>query len=209
MRIYAAADIHGAQYRLNLILNNIQKYAPDLMIICGDITQFGPADVATNFLNQLPLETLALHGNIDTPDVPPAITNSKAINIDRTHITIKNQEFIGIGGDLSEPFTKTLIHRGKKTQPLNELITKKTILVTHVPPYGFQDTTFLGHHIGNKELKEVLETYEPFLIICGHVHEDPGYTTYKNTTIVNCSLGKKTEGALIDINDAITVQLLE
>jgi len=209
MRIYAAADIHGAQYRLNLILNNIQKYSPDLMIICGDITQFGPGDVATNFLNQIPLDTLALHGNIDTPDVKIAITNSKATNIDCTGITKKNQQFIGIGGDLSEPFASTLVHHGKKIQPLHEILTKKTILITHVPPYGFQDTAFLGHHIGNKELRSVLETHEPLLILCGHVHEDPGYTTYNNTIIVNCSLGKKTEGALIDINDDIIVQILE
>ena len=53
MKIFAAADIHGSQYRLNIILNHVEKYEPDLVVICGDITQFGPGDVAKNFLNQM------------------------------------------------------------------------------------------------------------------------------------------------------------
>ncbi|MEE9440640.1 MAG: metallophosphoesterase, partial [Candidatus Thermoplasmatota archaeon] len=63
MKILAVADIHGSQYRLNAVLDNIKKYSPDLVIICGDITQFGPGDVATNFLNQIPVETFAIPGN--------------------------------------------------------------------------------------------------------------------------------------------------
>ena len=65
MKIYSVADIHGSQYRLNLILKNIKRYAPDLVIVCGDITQFGPGDVAKNFLDQIPVETIAVTGNID------------------------------------------------------------------------------------------------------------------------------------------------
>lgn len=72
MRILAAADFHGSQYRLNIVLNNIEEYAPDLVVICGDITQFGPGTLATNFLNQLPVNTLAIPGNIDTADVVQA-----------------------------------------------------------------------------------------------------------------------------------------
>ena len=82
MKILAVADIHGSQYRLNNVLDNVEKYSPDLVIICGDITQFGPGDVATNFLNQIPVETVAIPGNIDTPEVGDAINESNAENID-------------------------------------------------------------------------------------------------------------------------------
>lgn len=58
MKIYCIADIHGSQYRLNLILKNIKINQPDLVVLCGDITQFGPGDVATNLLNQIPIETI-------------------------------------------------------------------------------------------------------------------------------------------------------
>lgn len=82
MKIFAVADIHGAQYRLNLVLKNIQKYSPDLVVICGDITQFGPGELAKNFLDQIPVETLAITGNIDTPDVSKGIDESKATKIE-------------------------------------------------------------------------------------------------------------------------------
>ena len=78
MKILAVADINGSQYRLNVVLDNIKKYSPDLVIICGDITQFGPGEVATNFLNQIPVETFAIPCNIDTSEVCPAISESNA-----------------------------------------------------------------------------------------------------------------------------------
>ena len=82
MKILAIADLHGSQYRLNIVLENIKKYSPELVIVCGDITQFGPGEVATNFLNQIPVETFAITGNIDTADVNNAIDKSRAKNID-------------------------------------------------------------------------------------------------------------------------------
>ena len=68
MKIYSVADTHGSQYRLNLVLKNVERYSPDLVVFCGDITQFGPGDVAKNFLDQIPVDTLAVTGNIDSID---------------------------------------------------------------------------------------------------------------------------------------------
>ena len=77
MKILAVADIHGSQYRLNLILKNIERYSPDLIVVCGDITQFGPGELAKNFLDQIPIETLAVTGNIDSKDVRKGIDKVK------------------------------------------------------------------------------------------------------------------------------------
>jgi Icc-related predicted phosphoesterase len=78
MKLLAVADIHGLQYRLNTVLQSVDSYSPDLVVICGDITQFGPGEVAKNILNQIPCKTLAIPGNIDTPDVERAIDESNA-----------------------------------------------------------------------------------------------------------------------------------
>ena len=98
MNILAVADIHGAQYRLNILLKNIEKFSPDLVIICGDITQFGPGDVALNFLDQIPVKTFAIMGNIDTKDVNEAISNSKAENIEKKKVNKNGISFVGISG---------------------------------------------------------------------------------------------------------------
>ncbi len=207
MKILAVADIHGSQYRLNNVLDNVEKYSPDLVIICGDITQFGPGDVATNFLNQIPVETVAIPGNIDTPEVGDAINESNAENIDLKRVVKSDIPFVGIGGETVS--LQAVIMDEDEKKSVEEIIDEKTVLVTHVPPYKLQDKVYIGHHIGSKELKELVEKYHPRLVLCGHVHEDPGMTTFQNSVIVNCSMGKRTEGALIEIDDGIKVNILD
>ena len=105
MKILATADLHGSQYRLNIILKNIETYSPDLVIVCGDITQFGPGDVAKNFLDQIPITTFAIPGNIDTDDVSKAIDESKAVNIDMKKVEKNGISFVGISGAITRPFS--------------------------------------------------------------------------------------------------------
>ena len=200
MKIYSTADIHGSQFRLNILLKNIEKYSPDLVIICGDITQFGPAELAKNFLDQIPVETFAVTGNIDSRDVEKGINESKASNIEIKKIIKKGISFVGTNGIKDEQI---------KYLDAEKLIDEKTVLISHVPPYGFQDKVFLGMHGGNKDLRKLVEKYKPMLVLCGHIHEDLGYTTYGKTIIVNCSMGKRGEGALIDISKKISIKMLD
>jgi hypothetical protein len=200
MKILAVADIHGAQYRLNLVLKNIERHSPDIVIICGDLTQFGPGELAKNFLDQIPVETLAVTGNIDTSDVNKAIDESNATKIELKRIIKKGIPFVGISGVNTKEIE---ILDGKK------LLDEKSVLVTHVPPFGIQDKVFLGMHGGSKELREIIDKYKPRLVLSGHIHENPGFTKAGNTIVVNCSMGKSGEGAIIDINKDITVKMLE
>ncbi|RLF40614.1 MAG: phosphodiesterase [Thermoplasmata archaeon] len=203
MRILAAADIHGSQYRLNLILDNIERYNPDIAVIAGDITQFGPGDVARNFLDQIPVYTLTLPGNIDTSDVLKGIEESKAENIHLRRIEYQNVTFVGING-VRESETIDFIEKNK------DKLSNIDVLVTHIPPYGLQDRVFLGLHSGDKTLRELVDTWKPRLVISGHIHENPGYTKTPNgSIIVNCSIGKKGSGALIKYGKEITVEMLE
>ncbi len=200
MKILAVADIHGAQYRLNLVLKNIEIYFPELVVICGDITQFGPGELAKNFLDQISVETLAITGNIDTADVSKGIDDSKAINIEMKRVVKKGIPFVGISGAISKQF---------KIIDEKKLLDENSVLVSHEPPHGAQDKIFLGMHSGSKELKEIIKKYKPRLLLCGHIHEDPGFTKIGETMVVNCSMGKRGEGALIDINKKLSVKMLD
>ena len=200
MKILATADIHGSQYRLNILLKNIERYSPDLVVICGDITQFGPGEVARNFLDQIPVEIVAITGNIDTPDVEKGIDDSKATKIEMKKIVKKGISFVGISGLKPDRFK---ILNDKK------ILDENSVLVSHVPPYGVQDKVFIGMHAGSMELREIIDKHKPQLVLCGHIHEDPGIAKYKDTTIVNCSMGKRGEGALIEINEQLSVKMLE
>jgi uncharacterized protein len=209
MRILAIADLHGAQYRLNLVLQNIVKYSPDAVVVCGDLTQFGPGEVATNLLNQIPVRTLAVPGNIDTFDVDQGIDVSSATNLDRRMVVLQGIPFVGIGREIPSGLPDLLIADESAKKPLKKLLTPSCILVTHYPPYKSQDTIFIGTHGGSKELRRIIDSYRPRLVLCGHIHEDPGVTTIGETTVVNCSMGKRTEGALIEISDTQKVTILD
>lgn len=197
MKILAAADIHGAQFRMNLLLDNVRKYSPDLVIICGDITQFGPGDMAKSLLDQIPIETFAVTGNIDSEDVKKGIDESKAENIELKKLEKDDVSFVGINGSTPSDFDK-----------IEKMVDETTVIVSHVPPKGLQDKIFLGKRGGSKELRNILHKYTPRLILCGHIHEDPGYTKEEDTMVINCSMGKRGEGALIDIDDKISVEML-
>ncbi len=200
MKIYCIADIHGSQYRLNIILKNINIHQPDLVVVCGDITQFGPGDVATNLLNQIPVETMAITGNIDSPDVKIGIDNSKATKIELKKVVKKDISFVGLSGININEF---------KAIEEKKMIDEKTILVTHVPPFNTKDKIFIGLRGGSKDLRELVDKFKPRLVLSGHIHEDPGYIKRNNTIFVNCSMGKRGEGAFIKINKKISVTMLK
>jgi uncharacterized protein len=209
MKILAAADIHSSQYRLNLVLKNVEAYKPDLVVICGDITQFGPGELATNFLNQIPVKTLAVPGNIDSADVDQGISMSKAVNLHLHRVVYKDVSFIGIGREIPPLLEDITVIDGATKKTIRSIVDKKSVLVTHYPPYKLQDKIFIGSHGGSKSLRQLVDSQKPRLVLCAHIHEDPGVSLSGNTTVVNCSLGKRTEGALVEINDTIKVTILE
>ncbi|MEF8848178.1 MAG: metallophosphoesterase [Candidatus Thermoplasmatota archaeon] len=197
MKIIAAADIHGAQFRLNLLLDKIKKFNPDLVALCGDITQFGPDSQAKSLLGQIKKETFAVTGNIDTEDVKKGITDSIATFLEFKKIERENHSFIGVNGSREEDFKK-----------IEDLIDEKTIILSHVPPYKIQDEIYKGKNGGSKILKQLVEDKKPLMVLCGHIHENPGFRKYKDTWVVNCSMGKNGEGALIEINKDISIEML-
>lgn len=209
MKVLAVADIHGSQYRLNLVLKNVTAYQPDLVVVCGDITQFGPGELATTLLNQIPVRTLALPGNIDTFDVDAGINGSTATNIHLRRVVIKGIPFLGIGREIPPSLMDTMIVEGAAQKPLREVVGPTSVLVTHYPPFKLQDRIFIGAHGGSKELRSLIDTSKPLLVLCGHIHEDPGVTQIDKTTVVNCSLGKRTEGAMVEIEKTAKVTILD
>lgn len=210
MKILAIADLHGSQYRLNLVLKNVEKYSPDLVVVCGDITQFGPGDTAKNFLDQIPVETFAVHGNIDIENVLKNIDGSKAKNIHLKRVKKNGIPFIGIGGGNPLQFNNRLSFTNNKIEEsIIDKIDESTVLVSHIPPFGLQDKVFLGVHSGSKKLRKLIDDNKPQLVLCGHIHENPGVSKTNGTIVVNCSIGKKGEGALIEINKNIYVKMLD
>ena len=69
MRIYAVSDIHGKADRLARIRENVAAHKPDVLVVAGDITQYGGHRLVVSRLNDLGLPVLAVRGNSDWPVV--------------------------------------------------------------------------------------------------------------------------------------------
>ena len=76
---------------------------------------------------------------------------------------------------------------------------RKTVLVTHPPPRGKRDEVLRLFSAGSKRVERIISALQPALAICGHIHEGSGTAFIEDTLVVNCSMGKKGAGALIEI----------
>ncbi len=201
MLCYAVADIHGKRTRLIRIEKNISKYKPDVLIVAGDITNyFYPADTI-NFLNTLPVPVLTVRGNSDFPVVDRLIFNSSNIHsIHGNAYSEKGFHFIGKGGAIPIPFrTKVCFREKKNFRGIASSLTDRSILVMHPPPFGILDRVLGRIHAGSRNIYEIINQKQPMLFICGHIHEDIGISSIGKTVVVNCSIGKSGDGAMIQL----------
>jgi Icc-related predicted phosphoesterase len=218
MKILAVGDIHG-DYRK--IINYLKNNKVDLIIITGDITQFGPAELGEEILNEISsFETpvLAIPGNCDPVSIHGKIENSQAVNIHGRSLIIKNIGICGFGGSNPTPFNTPLefeeVEIYDQTSKLIKGISQEKIslLVTHTPPYNTKtDLLPSGMHAGSTSIRKIIEEYQPSLNVCGHIHESRGVDTIGKTKIVNPGEISQGHGCLIHINDEdqVKVEIIE
>jgi len=209
MKILAVSDIHG---KYTKITEYIQKNPVDLIVLTGDITDFGPPELAEEILNEIGsfnIPVLAIPGNCDPVNLYSNIDNSKAINIHGRSVTIKNIGICGFGGSNPTPFNTPLefdeVEIYDEARKAMEQIKnhKITLLVTHAPPLGTKtDLLPSGEHVGSESIKRVIEEFQPDLNVCGHIHESMGTDKIGETQVVNPGMLSKGYACMISIDDS-------
>jgi hypothetical protein len=215
MRIYAVADIHGKEDRKNRAI--ALASGSDLAIVCGDMTQFGPAEYAKEFLDEIGevVKTLALPGNCDEWETTEAIEDSKAENLHNKTLEFMGLTFFGYGGSVPSLSVKTIFENEEERiyADLKNIAQEGSILVTHSPPKGHLDETMHGFNIGSLAILKIIEETKPILNVFGHVHERVGSEKLDDTWLVNCSAGMHGAGCYIDldVNDkkVVNIEFLE
>ena len=202
MLIYAVADIHGRKHRISSILDTISESKPDLLVLAGDVNSlFNPSNIMSYF-NNTHLPVLVVRGNTDSKKIAnrsPVSSNISFLHF--SEIVINGFSFAGVSGTIPVPFSSRIQFREKQTtEKLEPLVKKDTILIAHPPPFGTLDKVLGKFHAGCKILREIVSKRQPQLFICGHIHERPGYAFLGKTLVVNCSIGMKGKGALIELN---------
>ncbi|RKX70657.1 hypothetical protein DRP53_04180 [candidate division WOR-3 bacterium] len=194
MRILALADLHGRKIKL-------EGRSVDLVVIAGDITQFGGYHEAKRVLAPITasgLRLLAVPGNCDYPGVATYLSEIGA-NCEERLMVIDGFGFLGLGGSNPTPCnTPNEFPEAELKQRLNRFLAEKiSVLISHAPPYNTTvDLTHSRTHAGSRSVRDFIEEVEPELVICGHIHEAKGEDRIGKTRIINPGPG---EGIVVEI----------
>ncbi len=203
MKILAVADVHGKRDRLQLIEKQIQTHQPDGLIIAGDVINYFRGARFFKELSQLQIPVLMVRGNSDPSSVEREMVKYESLtDLHLNETRFINIPIIGISGTVPLPFhSKVRFFESSILDRLKSKLTSESILVAHPPPKGSLDKVLGKFHAGSKGLARLVEEMQPKLVICGHIHEDVGTTTMGKTTIINCSIGDRGRGVLIELKN--------
>ena len=210
IRVLLLADLHGQYGKLDSFL----ALDPELVIVAGDITQFGPCDDALELLARIDVPCFAVPGNCDPRELTSSLEESDAVSLHGSTISLGKITLTGIGGSNSTPFgtpnefTEEEIRDilAGAMQGMEKNV--HNILVCHAPPHGTLDLT-RGTRVGSIALREKMKQFD--LVCCAHIHEAKGVKEVDGVLVVNPGPASEGNCALITLGDEsrdIKVELL-
>lgn len=89
---------------------------------------------------------------------------------------------------------------------------KKTIILAHAPPFGTRlDVLYTGSHIGSSGVRAFIEECQPFLYLCGHIHESPDMSgaTHDRVRKTICINPGNHAVSIIDLDDPLKMKRIK
>ncbi len=192
MKIAALTDIHGRTERLADLADELA--AADLVLLCGDLTNFGrrpEAEAVLTAVRSRNPHVLAVPGNCDCPDVA-AYLDGEGANLHARHVVIGSVAFLGLGGSLPCPgrtpneFTEDELAGFLASAADGLAHDVSRVLVSHQPPRDTAlDRVRSGAHVGSRSVRAFIEERKPLVCFTGHIHEAAGMDAIGPTRIVN------------------------
>ncbi|MCK5227029.1 MAG: metallophosphoesterase [Desulfobulbaceae bacterium] len=214
MRIIAFGDIHMS---LGNIRNLPDIKNADLVVVTGDLTNYGGKKDAKIILDQLlslNKKLIALPGNLDEPEVDKYLTDIN-LNLHGRGKVINGIGIMGMGGSNITPFnTPGEYSEEELARLLNigyEAIKSagRIILVSHAPPLNTEtDRISAGAHVGSVAVRNFIEKVQPEVCLTGHIHEARAEDKIGKTHILNPGMIK--DGGWIEVlleNGKITASI--
>jgi len=202
--------------KINNLFSILKKRIPIYGILGNSDT------VPTRIAPALGFEPVRFNENIE-------ILHNKITNFKSFHLIGYNGRVKYLDEDIVEA-PELMFEEPKAFEDLNKLFKevnpKKTIFVTHVPPYGILDQvkedwipyaiSTYGEkasqgHIGSTAFRDVVLAHHPLLHTFGHIHESAGVETFSGTMFINGgALGETEEVEEVSIqNGKVTCQWIK
>jgi len=192
MKIVSFGDVHMATNNLRRMGEVLRD--TDVIIVSGDLTNFGGVDDARKVLDDVRLacpRVLALPGNLDRREVTPFL-DAEGISLHGKGVVVNGIGIFGCGGSNITPFnTPTELTEDEIYETLKRGYTavrdcRLLLMVCHTPPYETKcDRIVGGQAVGSTAARRFIEDAKPDLCISGHIHESAATDVIGPTTIIN------------------------
>jgi putative phosphoesterase len=214
MKLIAFSDIHSSYEQVIEILRKESGY--EAILIAGDLTTVGSAAEAESALKQfadfgVPIFMVA--GNMDPIGVQQVLEDSD-VSVTGKGKMFNNIGITGIGGcpksimRTPNEFSEEILFQTADEGFAQLMDAQQKILISHSPPYNTEvDKVFLGRNVGSKAVREIIEKYQPDVVICGHIHESKGIDKIGKSKIVNCGPASKGNYVIINISNTINIEM--
>ncbi|TNF76134.1 MAG: hypothetical protein EP299_05630 [Acidobacteria bacterium] len=190
----------------------------DLVLLGGDLTHFAGIEVARKLVEEIQQagpRVLAVCGNCDQPEIEGYLEEI-GIALDRRAQVIAGTIFVGLsaglpfGGCPYERTEKEFAAAGAEAKAAaDEIFTSgPTVLLSHQPPYGTKcDRVLKIRHVGSRAIRELVEEWQPDLVLCGHIHESAGDDRIGDTRVINPGPWRRGHSLRFDITtDGIEIR---
>jgi hypothetical protein len=211
MKLLAISDIHGATKPIENAATLIRH--ADWVVIAGDITHSKTRAEAAEIIaciEQYSTRILAVHGNWDRLEVKNYL-EEKGISLHGASRMINKIGFMGMGGASPTPVKTPTVYSEEEIartlqagyEPIREAA--QIILVSHAPPRGVRDRSFIGLRGGSHSVRSFIENNRVSLCLCGHIHEAHGIEQFGDTLVANAGSFKKGRYLLVDVGESLEV----
>jgi Icc-related predicted phosphoesterase len=213
MKILCLTDLHGEDHALRSIVEASPDV--DMLLMGGDLTNFGTPNQAEKLVKiaqQTCPYILAVAGNCDSPLIDQRLAEL-GISLFGRGVLRDQTGFFGVSAmppwmgtmyELEEAEIAAALRSGASEVADAE----RLVLLSHAPPRNCQvDCTRRGDHVGSSAVREAIDQHQPWIAVCGHIHEARGIDQIGSTTVVNCGPAFQGSYALVTLNDHVEVEL--
>ncbi|MDR2698772.1 MAG: metallophosphoesterase family protein [Candidatus Methanoplasma sp.] len=208
MKFLVVSDIHGNLSATEWINSAAERENADCVLALGDITDFGPNDVAERILGPVKKDVYAIPGNCDPLDLPEFVSEFTTDMHGRT-TELGGFHIAGLGGSNPTIFnTPFELDEDTIYNMLRPISREGMILMVHAPAYGINDMIPSGLHVGSTSILKIVEEFRPILVLSGHIHEDYGIKHIDGTTFVNPGPAKDGMYAVVEADGGAVKAML-
>jgi Icc-related predicted phosphoesterase len=173
VKLLAFSDLHRDTEQAGRLVERSSE--ADVVIAAGDFASMHKGlEEMIDALSGIDAPTILVPGNNETEDALRAAcqTWDAATVLHGQGTEIDGTQFYGLGAGV--PITPWDWSFDLDEEQAAEKLAdcpKGAVLVVHSPPKGYCDQSSDGDHLGSEAILNAIETKQPKLAVCGHIHD--------------------------------------